>query len=328
MSTPLFSIIIPAYNVIEYCGTTIESILKQTFADFEVLVIDDGSTDGSGKLLDEFSKQDKRLIVFHQQNSGVSAARNLGLDNAKGEWIIFVDGDDALCNDSLKILSEYIALYPDTDLIGYGFKKTDHIKISDLNQSRDVNDKIKVFDNHHTVSFEALNHHMVWTETFRRAIIGDLRFSPLKNGEDILFCHKLAVRANLYLSLDAQLYFYLQRPESARSNSWTYERAQDYISMHEGIFASIKSSNKLIDPKWTKRWIGTLLLFIPQIWQLEKTTRQVIFKKYFYFLKEVEKLPGLPNYLRIWIKNATAIRNIRYFWATAMVPMKTYSAIK
>lgn len=91
---PRVSIIVPVYNTEKYLPCCINSILTQTFTDFELLLIDDGSKDNSGKICDDYAKRDKRIRVFHKENGGVSSARNVGLDNARGEWICFCDADD------------------------------------------------------------------------------------------------------------------------------------------------------------------------------------------------------------------------------------------
>lgn len=95
------SVIVPVYNVEKYISRCIESILSQTFTDFELLLIDDGSTDSSGKICDEYAKKDTRIKVFHTENRGVSAARNLGIKEASAEWISFVDSDDWVETDYL-----------------------------------------------------------------------------------------------------------------------------------------------------------------------------------------------------------------------------------
>lgn len=107
--TPFFSIIIPVYNVATYLRACLDSVLMQTFTDLEAICIDDGSTDGSGAILDEYSAKDKRVRVIHWQNAGVSAARNKGLEVAAGEWVWFVDADDAIHPDSLEFLSKLIS---------------------------------------------------------------------------------------------------------------------------------------------------------------------------------------------------------------------------
>jgi len=94
MKSELISIIIPVYNVEDYLARCLESILFQSFKDFEVLLIDDGSTDGSGKICDAYAQNDTRIRVIHKVNGGVSSARNVGLNNANGQYISFVDSDD------------------------------------------------------------------------------------------------------------------------------------------------------------------------------------------------------------------------------------------
>ena len=101
---PLVSVIVPVYkveNVSHYC---IDSILNQTFMDFELILIDDGSPDNSGKICDEYAKIDSRVKVVHKENEGVSAARNAGLELAKGKYICFVDSDDYIQRDYLERL--------------------------------------------------------------------------------------------------------------------------------------------------------------------------------------------------------------------------------
>lgn len=99
--SPKISIIVPVYKAEAYLQHCMESLLTQTFQDFEILLIDDGSPDCSGAICDEYARRDKRVLVFHKENGGVSSARNLGLDNAKGEWVTFVDSDDCVTPDYL-----------------------------------------------------------------------------------------------------------------------------------------------------------------------------------------------------------------------------------
>ena len=98
----MISIIVPIYNTEKYIQRCIDSILAQTYTDFELLLINDGSTDNSGAKCDEYATKDLRIRVFHKENGGVSSARNLGLDNAKGEWITFVDSDDYIFENYLQ----------------------------------------------------------------------------------------------------------------------------------------------------------------------------------------------------------------------------------
>ena len=91
----LISVIIPVFNVRPYLAKALESVIRQTYSHLEIIVVDDGSTDGSGDICDEFAARDERIKVIHQENRGLSAARNAGLDRAAGEYIAFLDSDDA-----------------------------------------------------------------------------------------------------------------------------------------------------------------------------------------------------------------------------------------
>lgn len=111
----LITVIVPVYNTERYLRRCIESILSQTYDKFELLLVDDGSKDASGRICDEYAGKDLRVRVFHKSNGGVSSARRLGLDNARGEWIAFVDSDDCIDEHFLSVMTENMS--PDVDLI-------------------------------------------------------------------------------------------------------------------------------------------------------------------------------------------------------------------
>lgn len=119
---PLISIIVPVYkaeNVLHYC---VESILNQTFRDFELILVDDGSPDNSGKICDEYSAIDNRVRVIHKENGGVSSARNTGIDQSKGVYITFIDSDDFISSSYLSDLIELKKKYSDCNNIWCGFQ--------------------------------------------------------------------------------------------------------------------------------------------------------------------------------------------------------------
>ena len=105
---PFFSIIIPVYNVEKYLDRCLESVLKQEFNDYEIILVDDGSTDTSSYICDSY-KQSEKVTVIHKDNGGLSSARNCGLDISKGEYIFFVDSDDYICPGTLKILYDNLS---------------------------------------------------------------------------------------------------------------------------------------------------------------------------------------------------------------------------
>ena len=102
--TPFFSVILPSYNVEKYLDRCVKSFLAQSFTDYEIIIVDDGSVDDSGRLSDEWEKRDHRIKVIHQENKGLSAARNVAMRICTGEYLIFVDGDDVISNDMIESL--------------------------------------------------------------------------------------------------------------------------------------------------------------------------------------------------------------------------------
>ena len=110
-ANPKISIIVPVYKAEPYLHRCIDSILAQTFTDWELLLIDDGSPDSSGEICDEYASRDSRIQVFHKENGGVSSARNMGLDSMRGEYVTFVDADDCLYVDALEVFMAHIVKY-------------------------------------------------------------------------------------------------------------------------------------------------------------------------------------------------------------------------
>ena len=106
MMGEIVSVVVPVYNIKEYIDKCIDSIVNQTYSEIEIIIVDDGSSDGTEQIVDEYEKKYKNIAVYHTENKGVSAARNLGISKASGKWIIFVDGDDYLENGYVETLVE------------------------------------------------------------------------------------------------------------------------------------------------------------------------------------------------------------------------------
>ena len=204
---PLVSIIVPVYNAEKYLNRCIDSILSQTVTDFELLLIDDGCKDESGCICDEYAEKDARVRVFHKPNGGVSSARNLGLDNAKGKWITFVDADDRCsCNYLEHLLSK---VDDDTDLI------ISYAVICDS-----TGEKAEVYPEYrvNATNFERLFvdsdmhwHTSPWAKLYRASIIyeNSLRFNEMMHiGEDADFLFSfMLITDKIYVSSDTDYYY-------------------------------------------------------------------------------------------------------------------------
>ena len=193
---PRISVIIPVYNAEKYLHRCIDSILAQSFTDFELLLIDDGSKDNSGTICDEYAAKDSRVRVFHKENGGVSSARNLGLDNAQGEWITFVDSDDYLIDQSgFTILARTDI---ESDLIVYSF-----LWNNELIRCPSSNRFEKIFFSYHSIA--------IWSKIYKRRIIqqNHLYFNEkIHLGEDQLWFSEYLKFASTFLCSELILYKY------------------------------------------------------------------------------------------------------------------------
>ena len=204
MERPQVSIIVPVYKVESFLPKCIESIQKQTFKNWELILVDDGSPDNSGKICDEYAKGDSRIRVLHKENGGVSSARNLGLENIKGEWVTFVDADDWLDANTL----EQCMTFQDCDLIRFSANfvyKEDGSKNIPYKLSKELT-KEQLLEQ--IVARKSLL--SVWGCLFRASLIGiDIRFDTnLKNGEDWLVLVYMICKANKIAIVDKPLYQY------------------------------------------------------------------------------------------------------------------------
>ena len=118
------TIIVPIYNGEKYLARCIESILNQTYANIELLIVDDGSTDSTCQICDEYARRDQRIRYYAQSNQGVSSARNIGIHHASGEYLTFVDADDALCENAIETALQYLH-EADADVVTYGWLRCD-----------------------------------------------------------------------------------------------------------------------------------------------------------------------------------------------------------
>lgn len=210
------SVIIPVYNAAPFLPGCLDSVLSQTHRELEILLIDDGSTDGSGAICDRYAAMDPRIRVVHQQNGGVSRARNRGLELASGELISFVDSDDALEPDMYELLLQLLAEH-DAQISHCGYKRFDKQGAF----VRDVNGtgRQMVQTGEEAIVCMLRGEHFsngLWNKLFRSGIVRDLRFrEDLKNNEDVLFNVHAFSRAERTVFRDEGKYRYYDHPTSA-----------------------------------------------------------------------------------------------------------------
>lgn len=215
---PAISVIIPVYNKIRYLRSLLEQLRAQTFADYECLLIDDGSTDGSGQVCDEFAAQDSRLRVFHIPNGGVSHARNLGLDHACGDYVTFIDGDDRIREDLLQNLYGS-AKSSDADFVIGNLQKVwdgrEETAVLPM-PYQGLTPMTKLLPEFAQVQKEVGIYGFCAAKLIRREIIGTVRFDPaIRLAEDLSFYLDLYPKVDALYFDPTPCYSYLQAAENS-----------------------------------------------------------------------------------------------------------------
>lgn len=206
------SIIIPVYNVEEYLAKCIYSVVNQTFKGIEIILVNDGSSDRGGKLCDEFSLEDKRIIVIHQKNSGLSEARNVGTQSAKGDYIFYLDSDDWLELDCIESLLN-ISLLHNADIVQSGF----YYNFSDY-KVRDSSNTDTIILSREQVMTKLLEQKQVknfaWGKLYKKNIVKSVPFVKGVFLEDSFWKHLVLDKINIYVIFPTPLYHYFQRKNS------------------------------------------------------------------------------------------------------------------
>lgn len=223
------SIIIPVYNVEKYLKKCIKSIINQTYTNIEIILVDDGSTDNSGKICDELKNKDSRIVVIHKKNGGLSEARNVGIENATGKYIAFVDSDDYILNDMYEILYRNL-IENDADI---SICKYIYIKEEDKIDLKTDTNNIIIMNNLHAMKELLLNKMITnhaWNKLYKKEIFDNIKFSVGKKYEDIDVMYLLFEKSRKIVYQDITRYIYINREGSILHNK-NPKLIQDYITI-------------------------------------------------------------------------------------------------
>ncbi len=207
----MISIIIPVYNVEQYLDKCLQSVINQTYQDIEIILVDDGSSDSSGILCDKWKEKDSRIKVIHKSNGGLSNARNVGIEQANGKYLMFIDSDDIVANDLCKVLFEML--------------KNNHADISICNATHIFNNefdfkntgKIYCYDCNEAISqlwYQKSFLPSAWGKLYKKSLFNNIRFPKGKIYEDMFTTYKLIFRSRCIVKSERKLYHYLIREDS------------------------------------------------------------------------------------------------------------------
>ena len=245
---PLISVIVPVYNVEKYLDRCVESIVNQTYKNLEIILVDDGSTDNCPQKCDDWAKKDNRIIVIHKENGGLSDARNIGMQTAKGEYIGFVDSDDFLDERMYQIMFDII-LQTHSDVAEC--KWTSFYKTSEIVYAGEGNIKRKfeVFDT------ESALRELILEKKLKQTVVNKLykktsinvQFPKGRINEDDFWTYKVFGNSQKIVYIDIVLYFYYQRINSIMHNKYSVKRLDGVFARKERMQYVIENYNNIKD---------------------------------------------------------------------------------
>ena len=224
--TEKITVIVPVYNVENYLNKCLDSLINQTYKNLEIIVINDGSTDNSGEICQEYAQKDNRIVYIEKENGGQSEARNMGLDRMTGSYVTFVDSDDWIELDYVEILYKKITEYQADIAVGnyYSFNETEgmyYFHIFGDSYHEKVYDNVSIFENlYESQEMKSFALISVWGKLYKADLVKHLRFDIGKLGEDGYLNQKIYLLAEKTIYLNKGLYAYRQR-EGSSSRIWT-----------------------------------------------------------------------------------------------------------
>lgn len=222
----LISVIVPVYNVEAFLGECIDSLIHQTYETLEIILVDDGSTDASGAICDDYARRDGRIKVIHQSNQGQAAARNAGIEVAQGAYISFIDSDDYVELDTYRSLIEQVQKY-ELDVISFHMKS---LKRGNIKEYSDNSGKITFLEGRDIIIDVLKNDGTcVCNKLYARHVIGDERFPVGRLFEDSATLYRFMNRAQRFGMYDQSYYIYRKRLGSTCATSFDYRKRYDYF---------------------------------------------------------------------------------------------------
>lgn len=320
-NNPFISVVIPVYNVEQFLEECVDSVLSQTFQDYEIILVDDGATDNSGAICDEYTKKDNRIKVIHRKNGGLSAARNTGLDAANGEYVYFLDSDDWLKKETLETLV-HLAKSDNSDVVFFDA----FVFFTDCEEDPNVY-KYERSKKYETANGQKILISLLATDEYRTAVpLMLFRTQYLKNNklrfkegilhEDELFTYLVYNANGIFTHCHEEFYARRMRAASIMTGSSMKKR---YDSMYE-IYFELSQMYKegILKGKAAELYLARIARSVLTKYRLldeegkkEKSKAQQKFKK------DVIKRKGF-NDLKLKIKCSVGLRNYYYRFLNKM----------
>ncbi|NMD68800.1 glycosyltransferase [Bacillus sp. DNRA2] len=317
---PKLSIIVPVYNVEKFLGDCVKSILSQSFKEFELILVNDGSTDRSGVICDEYAKKDQRIQVHHKENGGQSSARNKGIDVAKGQYLGFIDSDDWIHNDMYNILFNK-ALEAKADIAACNIIQynKDDTKYYFCNDSTEC-----LFDRNSAMGELYLNHRLTFSpcnKIYKRSLFENIRFKEGYILEDIDFAYRIIHQSKKVFYTGEALYNYRYNDKSTMRKAFSKKRLDEF-EVRKNLYLFYRENYpEHADEVYAEWFLTGLMLYVnidkyyhdekKQYKYLLEKDRKII--KELIFNKEYSKKKKLLLALGM-ISSPLLVKFYRYYW--------------
>lgn len=282
----MLSIIVAIYNVEKYVEKAIQSIMAQTYQDTEILLVDDGSTDGSGRICDEYAQKDNRITVIHKKNGGLSDARNAGLEKAKGDYVAFVDGDDYLHPKMYEVLMRSIGLYK-ADMAICEFQTVEEAETPE-ESLEETEEKIHTFSGREMYAmFDRLEMTVAWNKVYKKSLFAQIHYPVGRLHEDESVIHHLAGASKTIVFIERKMYYYVVRNGSIMSRM-NLQRIEDMKAAMEDRILFFKAQEEpLLAQKTAYRLVNSLIMFDQTAHQKNDAGKKKVRKEVKKALKEL-----------------------------------------
>ncbi|MCM1216734.1 MAG: glycosyltransferase [Lachnospiraceae bacterium] len=284
MEKPIVSVIVPVYNVMAYLKRCIDSIRKQTYGQLEILLVDDGSTDGSERVCDEYADLDRRIRVIHKQNGGLSDARNAGIEAATGQYIAFIDSDDFVSNLFVEVMLNALQdNQADMSMIKKEVPFWDGEQLEDsVPLLREMNEDIRISILNPHDALERMFYRDINTgapfKFLKREILGDIRFPVGWLYEDVATTYKMLQSSRRIAVVEAPLYAYRKRADSIIRQKYD-SRKLTMLSVMEQVEKDILSYDPTLKKAFYARKFSSMCTVFLQIPEREKESRELFWNR-------------------------------------------------
>lgn len=328
-ATPTISVVVPVFRAEKFLSECLESVLSQDFASFELILVDDGSPDASGKICDAFAERDGRVRVFHETNGGVSRARKLGVERSRGEWICFVDADDILLPGALSALFAETERVPEADIV-----EGAHHRFQANPQTGNI-EKLPTWGNEAAArargnvcvdgfeyACEVASHRFFfmttpWAKIIRRRLLTETAALDLPawliHGEDTILCMRMAKNLRRAVRIQTPVYLYRNNPDGACQNP---ETLRTYTALNYSVawWNMAKECFKDCDEHWQEVW----KIFVAQTFLacvIRKNLNDPALRQFIPIVAEKKKQVSLlTRFALVGTRPPFSLLPSRFFW--------------